>query len=114
LGSISPDASDSISDCAKNFLGGIGGAWGGESMQCALHDGQFWACFISLALCSLSWNNISDSGAHALSEALKVNQSLQKLEWVQSFMLYFLIKRCVCTWKLQCAHGLIYCIKQPG
>ena len=39
----------------------------------------------SLTFCSLGSNQISDEGAHVLSEALRVNQSLQKLEWVQLF-----------------------------
>ena len=34
----------------------------------------------SLTFCSLSDNHISDKGAHALSEALQVNQSLEDLE----------------------------------
>jgi len=39
---------------------------------------------VSLVLCSLQGNNISDIGAHALSGALKVNHwSLQELEYVQ-------------------------------
>jgi len=38
---------------------------------------------ISSTFCSLSQNNISDSGACVLAETLKVNQCLQKLEWVQ-------------------------------
>jgi len=39
---------------------------------------------------SLRDNKISNDGAHALSGALNVNQSLQKLEWVQHFMTYVL------------------------
>lgn len=43
-----------------------------------------------MAFYSLSENNISDNGAHALFEALEVNQSLQKLEWVPTSIHYFL------------------------
>ena len=38
---------------------------------------------IYLPICSLSEKMISDKGAYALSEALRVNHSLQELEWVQ-------------------------------
>ena len=43
----------------------------------------------SLTFCSLSGNKISDEGARVLGEALRVNQSLQKLKWVQSILSYF-------------------------
>ena len=53
----------------------------------------FWlliCCF--LTFCSLGSNQISAEGAHAVAAALQVNQSLQKLEWVQPFMsLYILL-----------------------
>ena len=38
-----------------------------------------------LIFCSLGSNQISARGAHALVAALQVNQSLQKLKWVQPF-----------------------------
>jgi len=39
------------------------------------------SCF--LTFCSLWDNQITDEGARVLGEALRVNRSLQKLEWVQ-------------------------------
>ena len=43
----------------------------------------------SLTFCSLSRNQISNIGACELAGALQVNQSLQKLKWVQSFISCF-------------------------
>ena len=45
-------------------------------------------CF--LTFCSLSRNQISAEGTHALAKALHVNRSLQELKWVQPFMSYLL------------------------
>ena len=43
--------------------------------------------FCSLTFCSLS-EEILEKGAYALREALRVNQSLRKLEWVQLLTSY--------------------------
>jgi len=43
--------------------------------------------FFFFSLCSLSENQISKEGAFALAGALQVNQSLQTLKWVQTYML---------------------------
>ena len=40
----------------------------------------------SLTFCSLGYNQISDEGVRALSEALRVNQTLKELKCVQPFM----------------------------
>ena len=52
-------------------------------------DSQTPSFFCCLSFCSLSDKGITDQGACALSAALQVNQSLQELKWVQSFMFYF-------------------------
>jgi len=59
--------------------------------------------FHHLLFCSLNENYISNKGAYALSGALKVNQSLQKLQWVQ--------QSCPTSqdvfMEIQCTHGTI-------
>ena len=45
----------------------------------------------SLTFCSLSNNQIEEEGAHEIAAALKVNQSLQELEWV------LLLRNCAVT-----------------
>ena len=51
----------------------------------------------SLTFCSLSENQIKDDGVRALSEALRVNQSLQELKWVQYFMSLFFLRNVHCS-----------------
>jgi len=50
-----------------------------------------------LLLYSLTHNSISGSGVHLLTDALKVNQRLQKLEWVQHLIFAMALKcgRCI-------------------
>ena len=49
--------------------------------------------FCYLPFCSLSEKEISDLGAYALGEGLRVNQTLQELEWDQLLMFY----TCTCA-----------------
>ena len=50
----------------------------------------FWLICCFLTFCSLGYNQLSDESARVLSEALQVNQSLQKLKWVQPVLSNFL------------------------
>ena len=46
--------------------------------------------YCSLTFCSLIQNRITVKGVHEFARALQVNQSLQRLKSVQSFMSYVL------------------------
>ena len=48
-----------------------------------------------LTFCSLSDNQISAEGACTLAEALQVNQTLQRLKWVQPFTSFLLHWNCI-------------------
>ena len=71
-------------DFARSLKGGWVHFW-----WCAYFQENMVPSFCSLTFCSLSNNKISSVGAHELAGALQVNQSLQKLKWVQAFVFYF-------------------------
>ena len=61
--------------------------------------------FCCLTSCSLSGSKITDKGACAIATALRVNQSLQELKWVQPFMFYFL-RRVHWYFNDSCGHSI--------